>query len=69
MADVNLSGMTTETRNEASSDLDTMTSLEIVTLMNSEDSKIAAAVKAQLPQIAKAVDLCVDSLEKGGRII
>ena len=61
--------MTTETRNEASSDLDTMTSLEIVTLMNSEDSKIAAAVKAQLPEIAKAVDLCVDSLEKGGRII
>lgn len=69
MADVNLTGMTTETRNEASSDLDTMTSLEIVTLMNSEDSKIAAAVKAQLPEIAKAVDLCVDSLEKGGRII
>ena len=69
MADVNLTGMTTETRNEASSDLDTMTSLEIVTLMNSEDSKIAAAVRAQLPEIAKAVDLCVDSLEKGGRII
>ena len=69
MADVNLTGMTTETRNEASSDLDIMTSLEIVTLMNSEDSKIAAAVRAQLPEIAKAVDLCVDSLEKGGRII
>ena len=69
MADVNLTGMTTETRNEASSDLDTMTSLEIVTLMNGEDSKIAAAVRAQLPEIAKAVDLCVDSLEKGGRII
>ena len=69
MADVNLTGMTTETRNEASSDLDIMTSLEIVTLMNSEDSKIAAAVGAQLPEIAKAVDLCVDSLEKGGRII
>ena len=69
MADVNLTGMTTETRNEASSDLDTMTSLEIVTLMNNEDSKIAAAVRAQLPEIAKAVDLCVDSLEKGGRII
>ena len=69
MADVNLTGMTTETRNEASSDLDIMTSLEIVTLMNSEDSKIAAAVGAQLPEIARAVDLCVDSLEKGGRII
>ncbi len=69
MADVDLKGMTTETRNAASADLDTMTSLEIVTLMNREDSTIAEAVRAQLPQIAKAVDLCVDSLQKGGRMI
>ena len=69
MADVNLTGMTTETRNAASADLDTMTSLQIVTLMNSEDSKIAGAVKEQLVQIAKAVDLCVDSLQKGGRMV
>ncbi len=69
MADVNLTGMTTETRNAASADLDTMTSLQIVTLMNGEDSKIASAVKEQLVQIAKAVDLCVDSLEKGAKMV
>ncbi|MBR1582943.1 MAG: N-acetylmuramic acid 6-phosphate etherase [Spirochaetales bacterium] len=64
-----LKKMTTETRNSASENLDCMSSLEIVTLMNSEDSKIAPAVREQLPQIAKAVDLCVSALENGGRIV
>ena len=64
-----LKEMTTETRNSASENLDCMSSLEIVTLMNNEDDKIVPAVRAQLPQIAKAVDLCVASLEQGGRII
>jgi len=61
--------MTTETRNTASEDLDRMSSLEIVTVMNNEDSKIPGAVRAQLGNIAKAVDLCVEALEKGGRIV
>ncbi len=61
--------MTTETRNTASENLDRMSSLEIVTVMNNEDSKIAGAVKAQLGNIARAVDLCVEALEKGGRIV
>ena len=65
----NLNQITTETLNTASENLDCMNSLEIVTLMNSEDAKIASAVKAQLPNIAKAVDLCVASLENNGRII
>ena len=64
-----LKKMTTETRNSASENLDCMSSLEIVTLMNSEDSKIALAVREQMPQIAKAVDLCVSALENGGRIV
>ena len=61
--------ITTETLNTASENLDCMNSLEIVTLMNSEDAKIAPAIKAQLPNIAKAVDLCVAALENNGRII
>ena len=66
---MNTDRMTTETRNTASEDLDRMSSLEIVTVMNNEDSKIPGAVRAQLENIAKAVDLCVEALEKGGRII
>ena len=64
-----LKEMTTETPNTASENLDCMSALEIVTLMNQEDAKIAPAIKSQLPAIAKAVELCVSSLEKGGRII
>ena len=64
-----LKKMTTETRNTASENLDCMSALEIVTLMNREDAKIAPAVEQQLPQIAEAVDLCVSSLENGGRIV
>ena len=64
-----LKKMTTETRNTASENLDCMSALEIVTLMNREDAKITPAVEQQLPQIAKAVDLCVSSLENGGRIV
>ena len=65
----NINQTTTETLNTASENLDCMNSLEIVTLMNSEDAKIAPAIKAQLPNIAKAVDLCVAALENNGRII
>ena len=64
-----LKKMTTETRNTASENLDCMSALEIVTLMNREDARIAPAVEQQLPQIARAVDLCVSSLENGGRIV
>jgi len=64
-----LKKMTTETPNTASENLDCMSALEIVTLMNQEDAKIAPAIKSQLPAIAKAVELCVSSLEKDGRII
>ena len=65
----NNNNITTETLNTASENLDCMNSLEIVTLMNSEDAKIAPAIKAQLPNIAKAVDFCVAALENNGRII
>lgn len=66
---IRAAGTTTETRNSASFNLDRMSSLEIVTLMNDEDSKIASAVRTQLPKIARAADLCVSALENGGRIV
>jgi N-acetylmuramic acid 6-phosphate etherase len=50
-------------------DLDRMSSLEIVTLMNREDATIAAAIQRALPQIARAIDVVVDALRRGGRLI
>jgi len=58
----------TEQINGDSLDLDRMSSLEIVRLMNEEDKTVAYAVEKQLPRIAEAVDLIVDSLENGGKL-
>jgi N-acetylmuramic acid 6-phosphate etherase len=59
----------TEQRNPASKNLDRMTALEIVRLMNREDRKVAAAVGRELPAIAQAVDEIVERIQKGGRLI
>jgi N-acetylmuramic acid 6-phosphate etherase len=53
----------------AATDLDRLSSLEIVRLINREDSTIAAAVARALPQIARAIDLVVAGLRHGGRLI
>ncbi len=59
----------TEQLNENAQDLDCKTSLEIARLINAEDAKVAGAVKRALPQIARAIDLAVAALRKGGRLI
>jgi len=64
----NLGALVTETQNPKTLQLDTLNSLEIVTLMNDEDKNVALAVEKELPNIAKAVDLIVASFKKGGRL-
>jgi N-acetylmuramic acid 6-phosphate etherase len=59
----------TERRNPASKNLDRMSSLEMIRLMNREDKKIAVAVAREVPKIARAVDEIVRSLQDGGRLI
>jgi N-acetylmuramic acid 6-phosphate etherase len=59
----------TEQRNAASRNLDRMSSLEIIKLMNREDRKVAVAVKRELPAIARAVDAVVAQVRRGGRLI
>src|SRR2546423_15040040 len=49
----------TEQRNAASRNLDRMTAMEIVRLMNREDRKVAIAVGRELPAIARAVEAIV----------
>ena len=53
----------------AATNLDQMSSLEIVRLINDEDATVAAAVSRVLPQIARAIDLVADGLRHGGRLI
>lgn len=59
----------TEQRNPKTMHIDKMTTLEAVTVMNEEDKTVAYAVEKALPEIAQAVDLVVDSFQKGGRLI
>jgi N-acetylmuramic acid 6-phosphate etherase len=59
----------TELRNPASRNLDRMTALQIVRLMNREDRKVAAAVGRELRGIAWAVDEIVARMQVGGRLI
>lgn len=64
-----LNNLTTEARNPASEMLDALSPLEIVQLINSEDAKIADAIAEQSEQIAKAIKVIADRLDKGGRLI
>ena len=65
---LNLNQMTTEKRNQLTMHLDAMSSLEIVTAMNTEDAKIPQAINPLLPRIAQAVDWAIQALQQGGRI-
>jgi N-acetylmuramic acid 6-phosphate etherase len=65
----NLSKLTTERANPAAANLDLKSSLQIARIINSEDAKVAKAVKRALPQIARAIDVIANSLKHGGRLI
>ena len=59
----------TEQRNPATMDLDRMSALGIVTVMNAEDARVAQAVERVLPQVAQAVEVIAQRLEDGGRLL
>jgi N-acetylmuramic acid 6-phosphate etherase len=59
----------TEHRNPASRRLDRLSTLAVLRLMNREDRKVAVAVGREIPSIARAVDVIVASIRKGGRLL
>ncbi|MGB9197928.1 MAG: N-acetylmuramic acid 6-phosphate etherase [Terriglobales bacterium] len=61
--------LVTERANEASTYLDSKSSLEIARIINREDAKVAAAVARALSQIAQAIDWIAAALSSGGRLI
>jgi N-acetylmuramic acid 6-phosphate etherase len=65
----NIEKLTTESINEATRNIDRLESLDIVTLINNEDKKVAEAIEKVLPQIAEAVESIVERFKRGGRII
>lgn len=61
--------MLTEQPNPRSEQIDQLSTLEVLQLMNEEDAKVAQVVQAALPDIAQAVDAIVAGIEKGGRLV
>lgn len=64
-----LENLTTEGRNPASENLDSLSPLDIVRLINSEDMKVAEAVGQESDSIAKAIEVIAHRLMHGGRLI
>lgn len=66
---IDLGTISTESRNEKTMDLDSMTPLEMVTMMNQEDQQVIAAVHSQLDKIAAVAEWGTHALYHDGRII
>ncbi|TEW54387.1 N-acetylmuramic acid 6-phosphate etherase [Psychromonas sp. RZ22] len=66
---LSLQQFTTESRNKASENIDTLSTLDMLTIINNEDKKVALAISTILPQIAQAVDAIKQALDNGGRLI
>lgn len=67
--ELNLRAMTTESRNQNTMNLDAMSPLEVVRVMNQEDRNVPLVIEAVLPEIARCAQWAIDAMEAGGRII
>ncbi len=63
-----LDSLLTEQPNPASAGIDTVSTEEMLRIINGEDRKVAEAVGREIPNIARAVDVIVAAFEAGGRL-
>jgi N-acetylmuramic acid 6-phosphate etherase len=63
-----IKNLVTEARNPASENIDGMTTEEILKLINREDATIPGIVEREIPYIAEAVELLVETFKNGGRL-
>ncbi len=66
---IDLNKLSTEKINPETKDIDKLSTLEMVKLINNEDKKVAYAVESQVENIAKAIDEISERLYHGGRLI
>lgn len=64
-----LAGLLTERRSDAHRDLDLWDTRDIVAAMNDLDGGVVEAVRARTDEITAAIEVIVDSLRAGGRLI
>ncbi|MET8756474.1 N-acetylmuramic acid 6-phosphate etherase [Lentzea sp. NPDC004782] len=58
----------TEQRNPRTTDIDRVSTIDVLRMINDEDRTVPAAVAAALPELARAVDLGVTAIMSGGRV-
>lgn len=66
---MDISRLTTESRNEHSSKLDTLTPEQFVDVMNNEDQKVAQFIKEENHAIAQLITQVINGLNNVGRLI
>jgi N-acetylmuramic acid 6-phosphate etherase len=65
---IELNKIATEQRNERSKNIDKVSTLEMLKIINEEDKKVTVAIAKILPEIALAVDCIAQHLIQGGRL-
>jgi len=68
MNDLNLAALTTEARNPRTTNIDQLSTLEMLTVINEEDQTVPRAVATQLPAVAQAIDEIAARFDKGGHL-
>ncbi|KML42677.1 N-acetylmuramic acid 6-phosphate etherase [Cytobacillus firmus] len=66
---MNITKLNTEQRNPKTMEIDLMTTEEIITIINQEDTIVPNAIAREIPHIVKVVDEITESFKKGGRLI
>lgn len=64
-----IKNLITESRNPATMNIDSMSTLEMVKIINKEDQKVAKAVASQVELIAQVIDKAANLFSKNGRLI
>lgn len=64
-----LAKLTTESININTTNIDRVSTINMITLINEEDKKVALAIEKVKEEIAKAVDIIAERLMEGGRLI
>jgi len=63
-----IKSLITESRNPKTARIDSLSTLQILKLINSADKTVPQIVEKQIPKIAKAVELLVKTFRAGGRL-
>ncbi|MBV9602014.1 MAG: N-acetylmuramic acid 6-phosphate etherase [Chloroflexi bacterium] len=68
-AQSDLDRLPTEQTNPRTAEIDRLGTRGVLELLNDEDQRVAPAVRAALPALARAVDLTLERWQRGGRVV